>query len=141
MNELMQILPKVRKEIYFNNFQFSKSMLETVIIASSQTERLVFDSCFFSVKGGFDFSGINYKTKYISFYNSKNEEVFNKWSKHPERFENIIKAISECGLSKSLETIDVKESGIEVPQAKAILAKHGVGHIEVVEEINGPIVE
>ena len=61
------------------------------------------------------------------------------WSKHPERFENVVKGIKNSSLKDSLKTVVVHSNTYCIGSAKAreILDKHGLIADKVKVEQNG----
>ena len=68
----------------------------------------------------------SYKTSFLQF-SIGNSDVTG-WSKHPERFENVVKAIKNCSLRDSLKTVVVYSTDYCIGSTKAreILDKHGL---------------
>ena len=68
----------------------------------------------------------SYKTSFLQF-SIGNSDVTG-WSKHPERFENVVKAIKNCSLRDSLRTVVVSSTDkcIGSNKAREILDRHGL---------------
>ena len=82
----------------------------------------------------------SYKTSLLQFSNGASNVT--SWSKHPERFENVVKAIKNCSLKDSLKTVVVHSNNICIGSTKAreILDRHGLTEdkVKVEEKAYGP---
>jgi hypothetical protein len=139
IEDIKERLTRVRKEIYLENFDFSKTTFEQVVKASNKWKRLIFDYGKFDAEQEFDFSGPEYEIELLSFFNSDFNPPFNEWGKYPERLENIIKGIKNSGLSKSLKKLDVNVWGIGRKKVQALLDKHGLHNTHAVEQVEKPL--
>ena len=77
----------------------------------------------------------SYKTSLLHFSNNVSDAT--GWTKHPERFENIVKAIKNCSLRDSLKTVVVNTTihCIGSTKAREILDRNGLTEDKVkVEE-------
>jgi len=62
-----------------------------------------------------------------------------KWNEYPERFENIVKAISKSNLKDSLTIININSCNISVSKVEEQLSKYNISHINVVEQTDEPL--
>ena len=71
----------------------------------------------------------HYSIQHIGFKGSGGLK-YNNWGRYPDKFGNIVEAISKCSLAKSLQSIEIESCGINNETAKELLEEHGLGHIE-----------
>ena len=119
------------KEVFIRNFKLSHSSLENIIKAGCNSDRIVFYWCSLEFDSEIDISGPDYKTTYLSFRFTGDES---KWSSYPSRLKKIIKAISLSSLKTSLQTLDVKDWGLEVSKVKSMMKEFNLHYVKVVQE-------
>ena len=123
-----------KKDIFINLWLYSKSNFERIVKASCNTLRLHIRNSRIQLYDEYDFSGPEYKTTYLSFaYCGDHSD--DDWTNNPSRFENIIKAISKCGLKESLQVINIDNTGITKDIAESYLEKYDMSNITI-EETN-----
>ena len=123
-----------KKEICINLWHHSISSFERVIKASCNALRLSIKSSSIKPRDKFDFSGPEYKTTYLSFAYC-GEDSDDEGTNNSSRFENIIKAISKCGLKESLQVINLDNTEIDKDIVDSVLEKYDMTSIAI-EETN-----
>ena len=117
-------------------FSFSKLNFEQTVKASAKSQRIVFCAWIFDSNTDFNFIGPAYTTSYLSLRYVGNKSK-NSWKTHPERLKRIVKAISECSLKDSLNTIDVCGWDVEVAEVEKMLEEFALKHKIKVVELEG----
>ena len=113
----------------------TESELEQIIKASAYSERLVIRFSNVRCSSSLDFHTTDkYKTKFLSFYNWGNDSKNSDWKAHPDMFENIVEAISKCGLKDSLETFDIQGCQLDKKTIQEMFNKHKMSNISVVDD-------
>ena len=97
----------------------------------------MFKACQIDLSSDIDLSGPEYKTTYLSFWETGNKKV-NEWKTHPERLKRVIKAISLCSLKDSLKILNVRLCDVAVKTVKEMLNEFKLDGIQVIDDkING----
>ena len=127
---LANSLPKVTEAVYFHKLKMDYDDLSTIVKASSNAQRLVFNNCLIKSSGKLDLTiGQKYNTHLLSFRYT-GDKGRSDWGENKAQFEDIITAINCSELTQSLDTLDVK--GCRVDPSKVT-----VGNANVIEL--GPI--
>ena len=100
----------------------------------------MFWRCQIDLSSDIDLSGPEYRTTYLSFMQVGDKKE-NDWETHPERLKRVIKAISMCSLKDSLETLNVRGSGVEVETVEEMLKEFKLDEIRVIEDWIDPLNE
>jgi hypothetical protein len=139
LDNILECLPRVRAEIWLNQFDFKNNDLARTLKQSRDCQRLVLEFGNFPFDQEFDFSGTEYKLPFLSFFGAAYNNDFNHWDEYPERFERIIRGISNCGLKDSLVKLDVSITNVTKDQAQEMLDSYGLRSITAVEEVKWPL--
>ena len=115
-------------------FKLNSNELNTIIKSFSQCKQVVIRACKIVIDTHIDFTITNdYKTDYLDF-GGTGGSYYSNWKGKPLDFDKIVKAISECGLKQSLNTLGVKYCGFDnIDQAKAVLTKYDCTEVKVTE--------
>ena len=129
MDGLDIALKGATKEVYTRYWIHSKQSLERVFKASCNSSRLIIICSKLDWDNDFDFSGPHYNTTHLSFawwgaYHGNN------WSTNPEKLGRIIKAISLCSMKDSLQTLNVRDCGVNVQKVKEMLSTYGMPNVQ-----------
>ena len=119
----------VTKEVFTFCWSHSKLSLERVIKASCNASRIIISCSKLDWDNDFDFSGPHYNTSYLSFLMWGNYHG-NNWSTNPEKLGRIIKAISECSMKDSLQTLNVSYCGVTIHKVEEMLFTHGMSNVQ-----------
>lgn len=140
INYLLPVLPKVSREVYINMMDLDIKSFESFIKSSCNTERVILSYCRLSLDESYDFklSIGAYSTSYLSFYHCGKASK-EPWYKNPEKFENIVDAISKCSLKNSLKQINIKDCHLKKRFVMEMFMERGM-EIEVIMEDNSPSV-
>ena len=122
-------LKGVTKESYIYYWIHSKQSLERIFKASSNSSRLIIGNSKLDWDNDFDFSGPNYNTTYLGFFQWGNYHGKN-WSANPENLGRIIKATSLCSMKDSLQTLSICNCGVSVEKAKELLSTYGMPNVQ-----------
>ena len=91
-----------------NYFDVSEEDLQKIIKASANAKCVYLKECDIHCSKPLDFSTQQvYKTFQLSFEGCGNKNRKSDWIADPSLFENIVEAVSKCGLRDSLKNIIV----------------------------------
>ena len=135
---------RTTKEVYFFCIDFSAKDLQTVVRATCNVERIVFNFCSIHCSSGLDFGAdVSYNTKFLSFqyWGSKYfKERTTDWKTDPSKFSLIVDAIGSCGLKASLEKLSISYNHtLSASKVQEELNSKGMSHISVVQENPEPL--
>ena len=115
-----------------NYFDISEEDLQKIIISSTNVESVSLTNCDIHCSKPLDFSSQQvYKTKQLIFDGCGKEDRKSDWIADPSLFENIVEAISKCGLRDSLNKIDIEDWGLKKSDVDKIFEKYRMGNIEI----------
>ena len=143
INSLWSAIRSVTKEVALYCFEFTERELEQVVKAAYNSERIIISFCDIRCSTSLDFNiSQKYKTKFISFQASGRTDYNERttdWKTDPSKFENIVDAISKCGLKDSLEQVDIwGNHTLSREKVQLIFNAKGLIHISVIEIGDGP---
>mmetsp|Transcript_2627 Transcript_2627/g.2221 ORF Transcript_2627/g.2221 Transcript_2627/m.2221 type:complete len:211 (-) Transcript_2627:28-660(-) len=139
IDSLCQAFQSVTKEINMCYIEFSPEEIQRIIKSATKTQKLVFRACKLHTNDHMNFN-TNSALTHLSFDRcSYDDSVSMKWDEYPERFENIVKAISKSNLKDSLTIININNCGISVSKVEEQLSKYNISHINVVEQTDEPL--
>mmetsp|Transcript_2630 Transcript_2630/g.2227 ORF Transcript_2630/g.2227 Transcript_2630/m.2227 type:complete len:211 (-) Transcript_2630:28-660(-) len=139
INGICKASPSVTREIFLHFMEFSAEEIQRIVRSATKTHRLVFSSCKLNTNDHMDFN-TNSVLTYLSFdCCGYDDSVSMKWDEYPERFENIVKAISKSNLKDSLTIINICNCDISVSKVEEQLSKYNISHINVVEQTDEPL--
>ena len=127
---LKTFLKAVSKIVFFDFFIFREEDLENIIKGSSNSEVIKMWHSIYKIERQLDFSGPQYKTKKLIFYNS------NKWCEiFGERLKMwmVIKAIAESSLKVSLESFEYTSWVLSEVEVKDQFRINGMENIKVIK--------
>ncbi|CAI2364891.1 unnamed protein product [Moneuplotes crassus] len=137
---LKDSLPKITKEIYLRYTEFQPADLEAVFKYSINSERLCIVACKVHTKEKMDFGSKPTKTTYLNFNHCCGDSrTTMDWGNHPERFENIIEAISRSPYKNSLQTLNIRKCDLSKSKIEEMLSKHNMSSIKIIEENLSPL--
>ena len=107
MSSLINVVNGVSKEVYLRCFEMSASDLQEIVKNSYKAERLIFRHSDIDCADELDFNiQSKYNLKFLSFDRCGDLNCKSGFRSNAASFENIVKAIENSGLHKSLETVD-----------------------------------
>ena len=90
-------------------FDVSEEDLQQIIKASANAKCVYLDDCDIHCSKPLDFSTQSiYKTEELSFEGCGDGDRKSDWIADPSLFENIVEAISKCGLKDSLKIVYIE---------------------------------
>ena len=129
---LVHIFPKVGQELNLYHLKINNKQLAELLCANKNNINWIgFIEC--KLSHHFDFgrnlNGANFKG--LSLSGSKFSHS-NDWENHPERFSNLIQALSRVdSLRQSMDRIWLSDSGLEEEFVRMILDNNGLGEVEI----------
>ncbi|CAI2364565.1 unnamed protein product [Moneuplotes crassus] len=140
MDGLKDSLLKITKEIFLFYTEFQPLDLEVAFKNSINSERLCIVACKVHTKEKMNFGSKQAKTTYLSFSCCCGDsKVTMDWGNHPERFENIIEAISKSPYKNSLQTLNTNKCNLSKSKVEEMLSKYNMSFIKVIEESPCPL--
>ncbi|CAI2370261.1 unnamed protein product [Moneuplotes crassus] len=122
-----KILPRATSVFMINGWKLQKKTFQRLIHAAYHLDSLWFDECAIFSEGFKITPNRKFNIKVIGFGNC-GASLFSNWENHPERFEEIIKGISESpNIKRYLKTIRVTLASISRKQVHDILQKYNPG--------------
>jgi len=128
----------VTNEIYLNHMEFKWEEIQRIFRSAIKTQRLIFRRCKLHTTDDMDFN-TDCALTHLSFVACSSYNVSMKWDEYPERFENIVKAISKSNFKDSLTTINIYDCSISASKVKEQLSQYNISHINVVQERDIPL--
>lgn len=129
---LENIFPKVTMELNLYNFKINNIQLGKLLIANKNGINWIgFIECKFEnhIDFGDRIDGANFKGLSLSGSKFTNS---NDWEHHPERFSNLIQALSKVRtVRESMDRIWLVDSGLEEDWIRNILDNHGLRNVEI----------
>lgn len=123
--------------VFINNWKMNYQSFEKLVTASHKAKRLVLRAVQWDTDYPLNFTGsTEYSIEYIGLAYTGREK-FSNWGEKPQRLENIIQAIANCGLANSVQVISMHEFGLTEQQVKDMLVKYDLSHINLA--ISDPI--
>ena len=123
--DLDRILPKCQNVIVFENFIFTQRDFKHIIyncfnweIVAINFWKLDFEDITITCKA-------KSKIKKLGFWESGSKSNSN-WEEHPQRFFNLMKAISESSIKESLQSINIGNGGITEGSYSPYLNFYGI---------------
>ena len=143
VNAFLGAATRTTKEVYFGCIDFSAEVLQTVVRAARNAERIVFCFCWIHCSSGLDFGAdLSYNTKFLSFQfwgDTSFKERTTDWKVDPSKFSLIVDAIGSSGLKTSLEKLSIAwNQSLSASKVQEELNAKGLSHIFVVEESVAP---
>ncbi|CAI2375217.1 unnamed protein product [Moneuplotes crassus] len=140
IEDVINILPKVTKDVYFYYMKINGRQLSSIIKNSSHVTRIGFIKCKISItSSSLDFSKPIYKDedKYsIKSLNFKGcGDGVRGGIMTEDDFQKIIKAISESGLRDSLTKLRTSMMNIEEEFIKGMMEEYDLENIELIQVI------
>ena len=132
LRSFVKAISVVSQKVLFSYFEFSEEELEEIVKASANSKELCLFMCCIHCTNALDFSTQHhYSTEILDFacwgLNGRNSD----WLSDPSLFENIVEAISKCGLRNSLHTVKIRGCELEQSQVKEMFRKYGINNISV----------
>ena len=143
ISSIWKAMTAVTKEIVLVCFEFTEQELEQVLKASFNSERVVIGFSDIHCSKSLDFKiSQKYKTKYLNFQAWGRTDYIERttdWKVDASKFENIVDAVSKCGLKDSLEQFDIwANQTLTKEKVQLLFNSKGMTHISVVEIGDGP---
>ena len=122
-------------EIYY--FEINEEGLEKIVKSAFNSTSLLLNCCGIHYSKNLDFTvEEKYRINRIDFSgcgNTQFAEIKTDWKTDPSSFENIVKAISKCGLKYSLEQVNIgANQTLKKDETQLLFNKHGMPHINVI---------
>ena len=131
---LMGIFPRVRDKVELHRMSLNESEFSQVVQSCYQVSKIRFYECQLDSGEQLDFGeDVKYRIKWLDFQETKGSRHIT-WKQNFTLFKNILVAIRDSSLSKSLNQINVKWSNIKLKEANKVLKQLGLEHIKCVEE-------
>ena len=132
IDSLVKAISGVSFHLNMNYFDISEEDLQKIIISSTNVESVNLKNCDIHCSKPLDFSTqLVYKTEQLSFDGCGKEDRKSDWIADPSLFENIVEAISKCGLRDSLNKIDIEDWGLKKSDVDKIFEKYGMENIKI----------
>ena len=100
----MRVLPRVTKSISLGYFKIAKNHFQSLIYAWSHLISLIFNNCLIGTEGLEFNKNLEFKVKELSL-NFWGSVSIDDWGENPHYFKNLIFALSQSTIQKSLKTI------------------------------------
>ena len=75
-------------------------------------------------------SKVNSNIHRLVFYDTGKRENSN-WEDYPERFENLMRAVSKSSIKESLKVIEIEDCGVTIDKGELIMESLGMDDVEV----------
>ena len=109
IDSLVKAVSGVSERLLMYYFDISEEDLQQIIKASVNAKYAYFENSDIHCSKPLDFSTQHvYKTNYLSFEGCGSKNRKSDWIADPSLFENIVEAISKCGLRDSLKIVYIK---------------------------------
>ena len=125
--------------VCINWFEINEEGLEKIVKSVFYSTRFSLMFCEIHCSKTLDFIiKEKYRIKQISFNccgNTGAAEIKTDWKTNPSSFENIVEAISKCGLKYSLEQVSIYgNQTLKKDEVQLLFNKHGMPHIDVIDD-------
>ena len=137
LDGLSKALPAASTEVYIWDFNFSNLAFDRIVKASANSKRIIVRSSSIDCSCNFDFGGYNYNTEYFGLLDC-GDKVGDNWSSYPSKLEQIIYAISDSSMKKSLKTLNVYNCGVKAKTIEKLLKQYKFKSVTVIEEYIDP---
>ena len=127
-----KLLPKIKNVddlFWIHNFYLTKDDLKNVFASSSHLESLVIYQCFTDMQT-YDFENLNYAIKNLYLVSFGNSKLAN-WQGNPNKFDELIKQMSETTLSQSLKHLSLYSCQYDLNSAMSTMQKYGMGDVRL----------
>ena len=125
-------------DVLIYHFEINEEGLEKIVKSAFNSTRLKLYYCEIHCSKTLDFivKG-KYRIKTIEFNccgNTGAAEIKTDWKTNPSSFENIVKAISKCGLKYSLDEAYIGgNQTLKKDEVQLLFNKHGMPHVNVTD--------
>ena len=138
-NYLDSISNAIKSALYYANicyFEINEEGLEKIVKSAFNSAKLSLyyweihcsKALDFIVEGKYRINRIEFN----GWGNTEAVEIKTDWMTNPSSFEDIVKAISKCGLKYSLETVSIYgNQTLNKDGVQLLFNKHGMPHIDV----------
>ena len=132
MPALRVVLPRITHEFLTNCSYISKKHFEEIVKLSAGMKRLLIRHSIVDSESELDFSEVKeWKIEFLGLaYTGRNDRSV--WSATPKKLDNILSAISKCGLKDSLKSINLHDCGFQESDLKKKLEEHSLAHLTLV---------
>ena len=132
IDSFVKAVSEVSQQVKVNCFELSEEELQKVVEASRNAKLLLLDNCNIHCSKTLKFSNqCSYNTQYLGFNKCGAEGRNSDWIDNPLLFENIVKAISKCGLKESLKTVNIVDCRLDKSNVEKMFKKYGLADISV----------
>ena len=130
VNGLSKLLIKCLNRIEFKKAIFYRKDLQHIFNNSLQWKSLIFTDCKLVYEEIVITSKAQSNIRWLGFQKWGIEENCN-WREHPDRFKNLMKAISESGVKRSLAFLLLEKWGINKKFYNPVLVSWGMAYVIV----------
>ena len=143
INSLSKAVVVVTKLVYIRLYEFSAADLQQFVRAACNVERIIFQRCSVHCSQSLDFgSDLKYSTNFLSFQvcgNASYKELSTDWISDPSCFSNIVDAISNSGLRRSLTKLSIDDNPtLDKSKVQKLLNAKGMARVSAVQENTVP---
>ena len=115
------------------NLIFSVEDFKSLVVSAKHVKILYFQSSLIPLDCKIDFGdqldSCNIKNFYVHYSGNK---ANGDWAAHPERFENLLEAISNClALRNSLKNLGILDCGVSKEKAEQMSKKYGLNELQI----------
>ncbi|CAI2379582.1 unnamed protein product [Moneuplotes crassus] len=130
---IIKVSYKISHRMCLGELIMNELQLKRILFAYKHVKVLEFSGCIFSLPKVPDFTkcleGTSIKEICLAYCERRD---WNDWINEPQKFENLIKGLSNSDLKDSLQEIDFGYfCELKLDFLKEVLSKHGFGHVEV----------
>ena len=115
------------------NLTFSVEDFKSLVVSVKHVKSLFIRNSLIPLDSKFDFGDQldSSNIQYFDVYQSGNKDN-GDWAAHPERFENLLEAISNSlALRNSLKTLGITDCGVSKEKAEQVCKKYGLNELKI----------
>ena len=115
------------------NLTFSVEDFKSLVVSARNVKNLFIQNSLIPLDSKFDFGDQldSSNIQYFDVYHSGNKDN-GDWAAHPERFENLLEAISNSvALRNSLKTFHIADCGVSKEKADQVCKKYGLNELQI----------
>ena len=132
IDSLAKAASGVSHSLEMKYFEVSEEDLQQIVKAYANAKCVYLNDCDIHCSKPLDFSTKHtYKIEQLGFYGCGEEDRKSDWIADPSLFENIVKAISKCGLRDSLNYININNWKLKQSDVEKIFEKYGMKEIRI----------
>ncbi|CAI2378849.1 unnamed protein product [Moneuplotes crassus] len=115
-----EIAGKVTDMIQIKSYRISRKFLPRILSSASHISNLIFYECSLDTSNIKFPNGIQYRIETLNLTKCGMKEC-SDWKNNPSGLDSILKAVSKCSLKKSLRTILLHFSGLEIEEIQKMI--------------------